>query len=80
MQIISAIVDWLSISQINGETEKKTTAIQTIPKANETQLAVAGRKRCQEIVSATCVIDSQTLWDTAQELLQTCANRNFAGV
>jgi hypothetical protein len=28
--IISAIVYWLSISQINGETEKKTTAIQAV--------------------------------------------------
>jgi hypothetical protein len=52
----------------------------TIPKADETEPTVVGRKRCQEIVSATRVIDSQTLWDTAQELLQTCANQNFTGV
>ncbi len=52
----------------------------TIPKADETEFTVAGCKRCQEIVSATHVIDSQTLWGTAKELLQTCANWNFAGV
>jgi hypothetical protein len=28
--ITSAIVDWLSISQINGETENKNTAIQAV--------------------------------------------------
>jgi hypothetical protein len=52
----------------------------TIPKADEADLAVTGHNRYQEIVSATCVIDSQTLWDMTQELLQTCANRNIAGV
>jgi hypothetical protein len=33
----------------------------TIPKTDETELAVEGHKRCQEIVSTTRVIDSQTL-------------------
>ncbi len=49
----------------------------SIPETDETELAVAGGKTLQEIVSATRVIDSQTLWDMAQELLQTCANRHF---
>jgi hypothetical protein len=51
----------------------------TIPKADE-KLTMAGCKRCQQIISAIGAIDSQTLCDMVQELLQIYMKRNFAKV
>lgn len=51
----------------------------TFPKADK-KLAMAGCKRCEQIISAIGAIDSQTLCDMAKGLLQIYMKRNFAKV